>query len=139
MSPSQTIIPSSLVGDHPFKLKVCDCVGGVISPLLANIYLHYAFDLWIRQWRRSKARGDVIVVRFADDFVVGFDRREDGERLMSELRERLARFGLELHPEKTGGRRRKTDASAARESPTASTFWVLPIAAAGRAEGSLWC
>ncbi|HEY7554248.1 MAG TPA: reverse transcriptase domain-containing protein [Candidatus Binatia bacterium] len=96
-----TIIPSSLVGDHPFKLKVCDCVGGVISPLLANIYLHYAFDLWIRQWRRSKARGDVIVVRFADDFVVGFDRREDGERLMSELRERLARFGLELHPEKT--------------------------------------
>jgi hypothetical protein len=68
---------------------------------LANIYLHYAFDLWIRQWRRSKARGDVIVVRFADDFVVGFDRREDGERLMSELRERLARFGLELHPEKT--------------------------------------
>src|SRR5512145_81917 len=75
--------------------------GGSISPLLANIYLHYAFDLWIRQWRRSKARGDVIVVRFADDFVVGFERREDGERFMSELRERLARFGLELHPEKT--------------------------------------
>jgi hypothetical protein len=75
--------------------------GGSISPLLANIYLHYVFDLWIQQWRRTKARGDVIVVRFADDFVVGFERKEDGERLISELRERLARFGLELHSEKT--------------------------------------
>jgi retron-type reverse transcriptase len=75
--------------------------GGSISPLLANIYLHYAFDLWIRQWRRSQAQGDVIVVRFADDFVVGFERRQDGERFMSELRERLGRFGLELHSEKT--------------------------------------
>jgi RNA-directed DNA polymerase len=67
--------------------------GGSISPLLANIYLHYVFDLWIQQWRRSKARGDVVVVGFADDFVVGFERREDGER--------LGRFGLELHSEKT--------------------------------------
>jgi len=75
--------------------------GGSISPLLANIYLHYVFDLWIQQWRRSKARGDVVVVRFADDFVVGFERREDGERLWSELGERLGRFGLELHSEKT--------------------------------------
>jgi group II intron reverse transcriptase/maturase len=75
--------------------------GGSISPLLANIYLHYVFDLWTRQWRKSQAQGDVIVVRFADDFVVGFQRREDGERFMSELRERLARFGLELHSEKT--------------------------------------
>jgi group II intron reverse transcriptase/maturase len=75
--------------------------GGSISPLLANIYLHYVFDLWIQQWRRTKARGEVIVVRFADDFVVGFEQKEDGERLLSELRERLARFGLELHSEKT--------------------------------------
>lgn len=75
--------------------------GGSISPLLANIYLHYGFDQWIQQWRKTQARGDVIVVRFADDFVVGFERREDGERLWSELRERLARFGLELHAEKT--------------------------------------
>ncbi|HEU4345625.1 MAG TPA: group II intron reverse transcriptase/maturase, partial [Candidatus Binatia bacterium] len=75
--------------------------GGSISPLLANIYLHYVFDLWIQQWRKSKAGGDVIVVRFADDFVVGFERREDGERFLSELRERLSRFGLELHSEKT--------------------------------------
>lgn len=75
--------------------------GGSISPLLANVYLHYVFDLWIQQWRRRKARGDMIAVRFADDFVVGFERKEDGERLLSELRERLGRFGLELHLEKT--------------------------------------
>jgi group II intron reverse transcriptase/maturase len=75
--------------------------GGSISPLLANIYLHYVFDLWIQRWRRTQARGEVVVVRFADDFVVGLERREDGERLLSELRERLARFGLELHSEKT--------------------------------------
>ena len=75
--------------------------GGSISPLLANIYLPYVFDLWIEQWRRGKAHGDVIVVRFADDFVVGLERKEDGERFLSELRERLGRFGLELHSEKT--------------------------------------
>jgi RNA-directed DNA polymerase len=75
--------------------------GGSISPLLANVYLHYVFDLWIQQWRRGKAHGDVIVVRFADDFVVGLERREDGKRLLSELGERLGQFGLELHSEKT--------------------------------------
>lgn len=75
--------------------------GGSISPLLANIYLHYVFDLWIKQWRRLKARGEVIVVRFADDFVVGFEHRDDGERFRSELVERLERFGLELHAQKT--------------------------------------
>ena len=75
--------------------------GGSISPLLANIYLHYVFDLWVHQWRIRKAQGDVVVVRFADDFVVGFEHREDGERFLSELGERLARFGLELHAQKT--------------------------------------
>ena len=75
--------------------------GGSISPLLANIYLHYVFDLWVHQWRCRKAQGDVVVVRFADDFVVGFEHREDGERFLSELRERLVRFGLELHAQKT--------------------------------------
>ena len=75
--------------------------GGSISPLLANIYLHYVFDLWVQQWRRVKARGEVIVVRFADDFVVGFEQREDGERFLSDLGERLLRFGLELHAHKT--------------------------------------
>jgi hypothetical protein len=75
--------------------------GGSISPLLANLYLHYVFDLWIRQWRRRHARGDVVVVRFADDFVVGFQHREEAECFLTELRARFAQFGLELHPEKT--------------------------------------
>ena len=75
--------------------------GGSVSPLLANIYLHYVFDLWVQRWRKKQARGDVVVVRFADDFVVGFEHREEAERFLDELRERLATFGLELHPEKT--------------------------------------
>jgi RNA-directed DNA polymerase len=75
--------------------------GGSVSPLLANIYLHYVFDLWVQRWRHKQARGDVIVVRFADDFVVGFQHRVEAERFLAELRERFTRFGLELHPEKT--------------------------------------
>jgi group II intron reverse transcriptase/maturase len=75
--------------------------GGSISPLLANIYLHYVFDLWVQQWRTRHARGDVIVVRYADDFVVGFQHRNEAERFLADLRERFAAFALELHPEKT--------------------------------------
>jgi group II intron reverse transcriptase/maturase len=74
--------------------------GGSISPLLANLYLHYVFDLWVQKWR-GKARGDVVVVRFADDFVVGFEHQDEAERFLVELRERFAQFGLELHPDKT--------------------------------------
>jgi group II intron reverse transcriptase/maturase len=75
--------------------------GGSISPLLANIYLHYVFDLWVHRWRQTQARGDVVVVRFADDFVVGFQYRHEAERFLAELRERFAKFGLSLHPDKT--------------------------------------
>src|SRR5207245_10426533 len=75
--------------------------GGSISPLLANIYLHYAFDLWVHRWRQKEAEGDVVVVRFADDFIVGFTHRDQAERFLRDLRTRLARFGLELHPDKT--------------------------------------
>ncbi len=75
--------------------------GGSISPLLANLYLHYVFDLWIQRWRTRQARGDVVVVRFADDFVVGFQHRHEAEQFLAELRERFSKFGLELHPEKT--------------------------------------
>jgi group II intron reverse transcriptase/maturase len=75
--------------------------GGSISPLLANIYLHYVFDLWVQAWRRKQARGEVIVVRFADDIVLGFQYPSDAERFRGELAERLGKFGLELHPEKT--------------------------------------
>jgi group II intron reverse transcriptase/maturase len=75
--------------------------GSVISPLLGNVYLHYVFDLWAKRWRRRHGTGDVIIVRYADDFVVGFQRRSDAERFLRELQERFATFGLELHPEKT--------------------------------------
>ena len=75
--------------------------GTSISPLLANVYFHYAFDLWAHQWRRRHARGEVYVVRFCDDFVVGFERRDDAERFQRELGERLARFALELNADKT--------------------------------------
>src|SRR5271157_3451386 len=75
--------------------------GASVSPLLANVYLHYVLDLWADWWRKRHARGDVIIVRFADDFIVGFEHREDAERFQSALRERFAEFSLELHPEKT--------------------------------------
>ncbi|MEO6324359.1 MAG: group II intron reverse transcriptase/maturase [Thermoanaerobaculia bacterium] len=75
--------------------------GGSISPLLSNVYLHYVFDLWVQRWRKTQIKGDVIVVRYADDFIVGFEHRADAERFLSELRERFLKFGLELHPEKT--------------------------------------
>lgn len=75
--------------------------GGSISPLLANIYLHYVLDQWVAAWRRKAARGEVIIVRYADDFVVGFQHRDDAERFQGELRARLAKFHLEVHPDKT--------------------------------------
>lgn len=75
--------------------------GGVISPLLANIYLHYVLDLWVQQWRRRHARGEVYVVRYADDVVLGFQYREDVLAMREALQERFAKFALELHPEKT--------------------------------------
>lgn len=75
--------------------------GAVISPLLANLYLHYVLDLWVQQWRKKQAQGDVILVRYADDFVVGFQHRAEAETFLEQLRERLREFGLELHPDKT--------------------------------------
>jgi group II intron reverse transcriptase/maturase len=75
--------------------------GGSASPLLANVYLHYVFDLWVRAWRRKQARGDMIVVRFADDLVLGFQYKSEAERFWKELAQRLRKFRLELHPDKT--------------------------------------
>src|SRR6266481_3573518 len=75
--------------------------GAVASPLLANVYLHYVFDLWVEAWRKKLARGDVIVIRYADDLVVGFESRAEAQRFLEEFRERLAKFGLELHADKT--------------------------------------
>jgi RNA-directed DNA polymerase len=75
--------------------------GAVISPLLANIYLHYALDLWAARWRRRTAAGDMIIVRYADDFIVGFQHESDAQRFLNEMRERLREFTVSLHPEKT--------------------------------------
>jgi len=75
--------------------------GASASPLLANVYLHYVFDRWARQWRSRQAQGDVVIVRFADDFVAGFEHEADARQFIDDLRERFAKFGLELHPDKT--------------------------------------
>ena len=81
--------------------KVGTPQGAVISPLYANVFLHYVLDLWINDWRKRHAKGEVIIVRYADDFVIGFREESDARRCLAALRERFAKFGLELHPEKT--------------------------------------
>src|SRR4029078_8320989 len=83
------------------KSEVGTPQGAVASPLLANVFLHYVFDLWVQQWRPKFATGAVIVVRYADDFLVGFQYRREAEQFLRELRERLGKFGLVLHPDKT--------------------------------------
>src|SRR5262245_35491005 len=83
------------------RATVIFCVQGVASPLLANVYLHYVYDLWAAQWRSRHAKGDMIIVRYADDQIVGFQHRSDAERFLADLKERLAAFALSLHPEKT--------------------------------------
>ena len=75
--------------------------GGSISPLLANVYLHYVFDLWAHQWRQKQATGDIIIVRFCDDFVVGFEHQQEAEQFKAALVERFEKFNLELHADKT--------------------------------------
>ena len=75
--------------------------GATISPLLANVYLHYVFDLWAERWRRREAHGDMNIVRYADDLIVGFERQADARRFLDEMRLRFEEFGLSLHPEKT--------------------------------------
>jgi len=88
-------------GGNWTETKVGTPQGAVVSPLLANVYLHYVFDLWVEAWRKKCAGGQVIVVRYVDDTVVGFERREDAERFLRHLGERMRKFGLELHPDKT--------------------------------------
>ena len=76
--------------------------GAIVSPVLANVYLHYVFDLWTRKfWHKRKAGGDLVVIRYADDFVVGFQHRRDAEQYLADLKARLAKFGLEVHPTQT--------------------------------------
>jgi len=75
--------------------------GAVVSPLLSNVYLHYVFDVWVQRWRRRSATGDMMVVRYADDIVLGFEHRSDAERFLQEWQDRMRSFGLALHPDKT--------------------------------------
>ena len=86
---------------HSIEAEIAFCVRGVTSPLLANIYLHHVYDQWVHQWRQLCATGDVIVVRYADDSIVGFEHRHEAEQFLADLKARLARFGLNFHPDKT--------------------------------------
>src|SRR5437879_2707767 len=101
-SPDPEMAEGGSIGRRPVVgTKLGTPQGAVASPLLANVYLHYLFDLWADVWRRNAAKGDVVVVRYADDLVVGFQHRTEAERFLKEFRERLAKFGLELNPDKT--------------------------------------
>ena len=115
--------------------------GAVISPLLANIYLHYVLDLWARQWRQRHARGDVIIVRYADDSVVGFRTKVQAQQFLVQLQERLARFGLSLNASKTRliefgrfaarNRRKRGLGNRRRLTSWASRTVVVPTEAVG--------
>ena len=103
--------------------------GATVSPLLANIYLHYVLDLWVHQWRRRHARGDLVIVRYADDLVVGFEHEGDGRRFLEDLRGRLRKFALELHDTKTRliefGRYANANRQRRGERGAAETFSFL--------------
>jgi RNA-directed DNA polymerase len=100
--------------------------GATISPLLSNVYLHYVFDLWVQQWRTRKARGDVVVVRYADDVLLGFQHEWEAKQFLEDLRERMRKFALELHPEKTRlvrfGRTAKRSSKVERERARTFNF-----------------
>jgi hypothetical protein len=105
--------------------------GSGISPLLSNVFLHYVFDLWADQWRRRNARGDNVIVRYADDFVMGFRYEGEAKRFLKDLRERFARVGLDLHTDKTrliefGRFAAKARSGRGKPKPETSTSWVLP-------------
>jgi RNA-directed DNA polymerase len=117
--------------------------GASASPLLANVYLHYVLDLWADWWRKRHARGDVIIVRFADDFIVGFEHREDAERFRDELGGRFAKFGLELHPDKTrliefGRHAARNRAAQGRGKPETFDFLGFTHICAKSRNGRFW-
>jgi RNA-directed DNA polymerase len=117
--------------------------GASVSPLLANVYLHYVLDLWADWWRRHHARGAVIIVRWADDFIVGFEHRGDAERFLAELCGRLAKFGLELHPDKTrliefGRRAARNRAARGLGKPETFAFLGFTHICATSKSGRFW-
>jgi RNA-directed DNA polymerase len=117
--------------------------GAPVSPLLANVYLHYVLDLWADWWRKRFAHGDVIIVRFADDFIIGFEEREDAEAFLAGLRERIAKFSLELHPAKTrliefGRHAARRRAARGEGKPETFTFLGLRHIARMSRSGRFW-
>jgi len=117
--------------------------GASASPLLANVYLHYVLDLWVRQWRRRHAHGDVVFVRFADDFVAGFEHQADAQRFLADLRERFAKFSLELHPDKTrliefGRHAARTRAARGDGKPETFDFLGFTHICGKRKNGRFW-
>jgi len=125
------------------------CGGGLAAgrkciALLANIYLHYVFDLWVQAWRKKRAHGDVIVVRYADDIVVGFEFKTEAEQFWKELAERMAKFQLELHPEKTRlfefGRHAAANRKRLRLGKRRPSIFSASSTSAGRRRrGGFWC
>ncbi len=116
--------------------------GSVISPLLANIYLHYVFDLWVDVWRKKCARGDVVVVRYADDNVLGFQHLAEADRFLTEFRERLAKFGLNYTQTRraglsSGGSPSKTGNRKEKGSRRRSIFWDSRISAGRTGTGAM--
>ncbi len=107
--------------------------GSVISPLLANVYLHYVFDLWAERWRRREATGDMIMIRYADDTVVGFQHESDARRFWEAMRDRLKEFSLSLHPDKTRliGDEERLAAQRRPPSPVADQLREARVAQAG--------
>ena len=118
--------------------------GAGISPLLANIFLHYALDLWVGQWMRRGATGRVRQVRYADDFLLSFERRADADRMAAALAERLAKFGFRLHEDETrlsssGGLLQRTVGNAKKEDRTRSTSWASRTSAGRPWMDGSWC
>jgi RNA-directed DNA polymerase len=118
--------------------------GASLSPLLGNVVLHYVFDLWADHWRRTRADGDVVIVRYADDFVVGFEHEQQARQFLADLRERFAQFGLELHPDKTRliefGRHaaRRRGKRGDRKPDTFDFLGFTHICAKSRKGGAFW-
>ena len=117
--------------------------GASVSPLLANVYLHYVFDLWADWWRHRRAHGDVIIVRFADDVTVGFEYEQDAQRFLSDLHERFAGFGLQLHPDKTrliefGRHAARTRAARGQGKPETFDFLGFTHICATSKNGRFW-
>jgi len=118
--------------------------GASLSPLLANVFLHYVFDWWAEHWRRTRTEGDVVIVRYADDFVVGFEHEQEARRFLADLRERFAQFGLELHPGKTRliefGRHaaRRRGRRGDRKPDTFDFLGFTHICAKSRKGGAFW-